>query len=43
LRIDRTIVSSRTASANVPSTTMTGDDGKNASPSAYPTTDPVNR
>ncbi|OIQ69765.1 hypothetical protein GALL_486300 [mine drainage metagenome] len=43
LRIDRATVSRSTASAKVPSTTMTGDPGKNASPSAYPTTDPVNR
>ena len=37
-----TTVSSSTASAKVPSTTSTGEPGKNASPSAYPHTDPLN-
>ena len=41
--IDSTRVSRRTASANVPSTTMMGDPGKYTSPSAYPQMFPPKR
>ncbi len=36
-------VSISTASANVPPPAITGEPGKNTSPSAYPVTDPLNR
>jgi len=41
--IDRSTVSSRTDSANVPSTTSSGDRGKKHSPSAYPLMLPLKR
>ncbi len=42
LSTDSARVSSRTASAKVPSTTSTGEPGKKHSPSAYPHAEPVN-